>query len=171
MQCATEDVDKIPRLLYKYRGTLLFLRRGGPCAKITCPMNWQASTRAWENLDSMFWAHFSLIYVAELKILDAHHGYTRITGNVGKVLQRSTTTKIMATKLKEREGWEHEIFENIDCQSRATAIKGMNDNNKKQIFKMSHGSLPVMRQQERFGYSDNTICPVCKCKEETITHM
>ena len=77
----------------------------------------------------------------------------------------------MATKLKEREGWEHEIFENIDWQARATDIKGMNDNDKKQIFKMSHGALPVMRQQERFGYSDTTTCPVCKCEEETITHM
>ena len=60
----------------------------------------------------------------------------------------------MATNLKEREGWEHKIFENINWQSRATAIKGMKDNNKKQIFKMSHGALPVMRQQEIFGYSN-----------------
>jgi hypothetical protein len=36
---------------------------------------------------------------------------------------------------------------------------------------MSHSALPVMRQQERFGYSDTTTCPVCKCEEETITHM
>ena len=109
--------------------------------------------------------------LAELKIWDTHHGYTRITGNLGKALQRSSTTQIMGTKLKEREGWEHEIFENIDCQSRAAAIKGMNDNDKKQIFMMSHGALPVMRQQERFGYSDTTTCPVCNYKEETITHM
>ena len=47
----------------------------------------------------------------------------------------------------------------------------MKDNYKKQIFKMSHRSLPVMRQQERFGNSDTTTCPVCKCEEETITHM
>ena len=109
--------------------------------------------------------------LAELKIWDAHHGYTRITGNVGKALQRSSTTQIMATKLMEREGWEHEIFENIDWKSRAMAIKGMKDNDKKQIFKMSHGALPVMRQQERFGYSDTTTCLVCKGEEETITHM
>ena len=55
----------------------------------------------------------------------------------------------------------HEIFENIDWQSRATEIKGMNDNDKKQIFKMSHGALPVMRQQEILEYSDTTTCPVC----------
>ena len=36
---------------------------------------------------------------------------------------------------------------------------------------MSHGALPVMRQQERFGYSNTTTCPVCKSEEETITHM
>ena len=78
--------------------------------------------------------HFTSALV-ELKIWDAHHGYTRITDNVGKALQRLSTTQIMATKLKEREGWEHEIFENIDWQSWATAIKGMNDNDKKQIFK------------------------------------
>ena len=36
---------------------------------------------------------------------------------------------------------------------------------------MSHGALPVMRQQERFGYSDTTTCPVCKGEEETTTHM
>ena len=77
----------------------------------------------------------------------------------------------MVTKLKERAGWEHEIFENIDWQSRATAIKGMKENDKKHIFKMSHGDLPVMRQQERFGYSDTTTCPVCNGEEETITHM
>jgi hypothetical protein len=76
--------------------------------------------------------------LAELKIWDTHHGYTRITGNVGKYLQRLSTTQIMVTKLKEREGWEHDIFENIDRQSRATAIKGMKDNDKKHIFKMSH---------------------------------
>ena len=77
----------------------------------------------------------------------------------------------MATKLMEREGWEHKIFENIDWQSRATAILGMKDNDKKQIFKMTHGALPVMRQQERFGYSNTTTCLVCKSEEETITHM
>ena len=47
----------------------------------------------------------------------------------------------------------------------------MKVNDKKHIFKMSHGSLPVMRQQERFGYSDTTTCPICNRKEETITHM
>ena len=52
----------------------------------------------------------------------------------------------MVTKLKEREGWEYEVFENIDWQSQAT-IKGMKANDKKQIFKMSHGALPVTRQQ------------------------
>ena len=88
--------------------------------------------------------------LAELKIWDTHHGYTQITGNVGKALQRSTITPIMVTKLKEHEGWEHAIFENIDWQSRATAIKGMKANHKKQSFKMSHGALPVMRQQKIF---------------------
>jgi hypothetical protein len=36
---------------------------------------------------------------------------------------------------------------------------------------MIHGDLPDMRQQEIFGYSDTTTCPVCNCEEETITHM
>ena len=56
----------------------------------------------------------------------------------------------MVTKLKECEGWDHEIFGNIDLHSRATVIKGMKDNDKKQIFKMIHIALPVIRQQERF---------------------
>jgi hypothetical protein len=77
----------------------------------------------------------------------------------------------MATQIKELEGWEHEIFKNIDWQSWATEIKGMKANDKKQIFKMSHGALPVMRQQKRFGYSDTTTCPICNREEETITHM
>ena len=67
----------------------------------------------------------------------------------------------MVEKLKEHEGWEHAIFENIDWQSRATTIKGMNTNNKKHIFKMSHGSIPVMHQQERFGHSNTNMFPVC----------
>jgi hypothetical protein len=54
----------------------------------------------------------------------------------------------MVTKLKEHEGWEHDIFENIDWQSRAMTIKGMKANDKKHIFKMIHGSIPVMRQQK-----------------------
>ena len=123
---------------------------------------------AWQSKET---AHHFTSEPAELKIWGAHHGYTRITGNVGKSLQRSSTTHIMATKLKECEGWEHEIFENIDWQSRATTIRGMKDNNKKQIFKMSHGALPVMRQQERCEYSDTTTCPVCKYEEDTITHI
>ena len=63
----------------------------------------------------------------------------------------------MVAKLKEREGWEHTIFENIDWRSRATAIRVMNVNDKKQIFKMIHGALPVIHQQERCGYSDTTM--------------
>jgi hypothetical protein len=114
---------------------------------------------AWQSKETA--QHFTSA-LAELKIWDAQHGYTWITGNVGKALQRSSTTQIMATKLMERKGWEHEIFKIIDWQSWATAIKGMKDNDKKQIFKMSHGALPVMRQQERFGYSDTATCPVCK---------
>ena len=65
----------------------------------------------------------------------------------------------------------HGIFKNIDWQSWAVAIKGMKDNNKKQIFKMSHRALPVMRQQERFGYINTTTFPVCKSEEEIITYM
>jgi hypothetical protein len=123
---------------------------------------------AWQSKDKA--QHFTSA-TAELKIWDAHNGHTRITGNIGKALQRSSTTQLMANKLMKCEGWNSEIFENIDWQSRATAILGMKDNDKKQIFKMSHGALPVMRQQERFGYSDTTTCPVCKSEEETITHM
>ena len=123
---------------------------------------------AWQSKETA--QHFTSA-LAELKIWDTHHGYTRITGNVGNSPQRSSTMQIMATKLKERKGWEHEIFENIDWQSRAKAIKGMKDNDKKQIFKMIHGALPVMRQQKRFGYSDTTTCPICNHEEETIMHM
>ena len=86
-------------------------------------------------------------------------------------VQISHTIPIIVENLKEREGWEHAIFENIDWQSRATAIKGMNTNDKKQIFKMSHGALPVMYQQERFGYRDTNMYPVCNSEEETIMHM
>ena len=123
---------------------------------------------AWQSKETA--QHFT-IALDELKIWDPHHGYKRITGNVGKSLQRSATTSIMVTKLKEHEGWEHEIFKNIDWHSRATAIKGMKVNDKTHIFKMSHRALPVMRQQKRFGYSNTTTCPICNRKEETITHM
>ena len=86
---------------------------------------------AWQSKEMA--QHFTSA-LAELKIWDAHHGYTQITSNVGKALQRSSTTKTMATKVMKHEGWEHEIFENIDWQSRATGILGMKDNDKKQIF-------------------------------------
>ena len=36
---------------------------------------------------------------------------------------------------------------------------------------MSYGVLLVMRQQERFGYSDTNTRLVYKGAEETITHM
>ena len=64
----------------------------------------------------------------------------------------------MVAKLKEREGWEHTIFENSDWQSRSMAINGMKANDKKNIFKMSYRVFPVMSQQKRFGYSDITTC-------------
>ena len=82
---------------------------------------------AWKSKETA--QHFTSA-LAELKMFDTHHGYKRITGNVGKALQRSSTTQIMATKLMKREGWEHEIFNNIDWQSRATATMGMKDNDK-----------------------------------------
>ena len=47
----------------------------------------------------------------------------------------------------------------------------MKANDKKQIFKMIHGALPLMCHQERFGYSNTTTFPICNRKEETITHM
>ena len=118
---------------------------------------------AWQSKETA--QHFTSA-LEELKIWDPHHGYTRITGNIGKALQRSTTTPIMVKKLKEREGWEHAIFENIDWQLQATVIKGMKANNKKQIFKMSQGALPVVRQQKTFRYRDTTTCPVCNREEE-----
>ena len=77
----------------------------------------------------------------------------------------------MVTKLKEREGWEHEIFENIDWQFQSTAIKWMKANDKKHILKMSHRDLPVIRHQKRFGYSDTNTCPICNREEEIITNM
>ena len=39
----------------------------------------------------------------------------------------------MIVKLKEHDGWDHEKIENIDCQSRATVIKGMKSNDKENI--------------------------------------
>ena len=68
---------------------------------------------AWQSKEMA--QHFT-IALAELKMWDPHHGYTRITGNVGKSLQTSTTTPILVTKLKECEGWDHAIFGNIDWQ-------------------------------------------------------
>ena len=73
------------------------------------------------------------IALAEIKIWDKHHDHTRITGNVGKSLQRSATTLIIIVKLKERDRWDDEKCENIECQSRATVIKGINSNDKKNI--------------------------------------
>ena len=56
---------------------------------------------AWQSKEMA--QHFTSA-LAELKMWDTHHGYTRITGNLGTALQRSTTTPIMVLKLKEREG-------------------------------------------------------------------
>jgi hypothetical protein len=83
---------------------------------------------AWKSKDMA--QHFTCA-LAELKMWDPHHGYKRITRNLGKALQRAITTPIMVTKLKECEGWEHDIFKNIDWQSRAMAIKRMKANDKK----------------------------------------
>ena len=66
---------------------------------------------AWQSKETA--QHFTSA-TAELKIWDAHTGHTRITGNIGKALQRSSTTQLMATKLMKCEGWESDIFANID---------------------------------------------------------
>ena len=57
---------------------------------------------AWQSKDTV--QYFNSL-MAELKVWDSHNGNTRITGNIGKALQRATTTPIMVTKLKEREDW------------------------------------------------------------------
>jgi hypothetical protein len=83
-----------------------------------------------------------------------------------------TKNPAVLAKLKECEGWEHALFMDIDWQSRATEITGMNVNDKNiYIFKMSHGNLPVMSQQESCGYSDTNTYPVCNSEEENIMHI
>ena len=47
----------------------------------------------------------------------------------------------------------------------------MTETDKIQFFKMSHGMLPVMRQQLRFKYATSNTFPASNATDETIVHM
>ena len=96
---------------------------------------------------------------------------TRSTGNAGKSLQHAFTTGPMAENLMKRMGWDPDIFNTINWEARAMVVRGMTHTDKIQMFKLSHGALPFMYQQNMFGYSNTSISPVCKEEEETIPYM
>ena len=47
-----------------------------------------------------------------------------------------------------------DIFNNVDWEAWTMMVRGLIYTDNINLFKTSHGSLPVIPQQERFGYSD-----------------
>ena len=77
----------------------------------------------------------------------------------------------MKAELIKTKGWDRDLFKIIDWDNFGIVFRNMKETDKIQLFKMSHGMLPVMRQQLCFEYATSNICPVCNATEETIVHM
>ena len=77
----------------------------------------------------------------------------------------------MKDDLIKTNGWERDLFDIIDWDNFGIVFRNMKETDKIQLFKMSNGMLPVMRQQLRFEYATSNMCPVCNATEETIVHM
>ena len=85
---------------------------------------------------------------------------TRVTGDVGAALQRAYKADSMKTELIKTNGWERDLFDIIDWDNFGVVFRNMKEIDKIQLFKMSHGMLPVMRQQLRFEYATSNMCHI-----------
>ena len=73
----------------------------------------------------------------------------------------------MKAKIIKKNEWEQDLFDIIEWDNFGIVFHNMKEIDKIQLFKISHGMLPVMRHQ----YATSNMYPVCNATKETIVHM
>jgi hypothetical protein len=71
-----------------------------------------------------------------------------ITGDAGVALQWAYHAPQMKAALCKKHGWDDGLFEIIDWDSFGAVNRNLEEPDCLQLFKMTHSSLPVMRQQK-----------------------
>ena len=94
-----------------------------------------------------------------------------VTGVAGKSLQWAYYGPMMKSELCKKHRWDKGQFEIIDCESFGSVNGNLDDTDRLQVFKSSHGALRVMRHHHGFKYSQMDTRPCCGNDKKTITHM
>lgn len=94
-----------------------------------------------------------------------------VISKVKKTLRNAATTQSLRRYLQQRNQWPDKAIENLDWEILATTIKQYKFADRRRIQKMMYSWLPTGRRLHREDNNQTIMCPTCKGREETTSHI
>jgi hypothetical protein len=102
--------------------------------------------------------------------IELFQNYGQITSQVGKLVSKTQHSSAIEDYIKRRAGWSDTMLNSLNWDAHSMAVSSFPRVTQLRIVKLAHGLYHTNYEAKKM-YRATNLCPCCKLKMETLSHV